>query len=86
QPEPYQSLMKLQNKDELELLKANIIKCMRELFIGQYTVRLDISLAHQVDELVGHLYSKLLTTDTQVLHKLGYDIADEQEMEDITDD
>ncbi|MFM7980891.1 MAG: hypothetical protein ACKPKO_16390, partial [Candidatus Fonsibacter sp.] len=29
---------------------------------------------------------KLLTTDTQVLQTLGYDITDEQEMDDIKDD
>jgi hypothetical protein len=48
-------------------------------------VSLNILLAHDV-EYVGKLYHKLLTTDRAALQMLGYDLTDENIMQDIDDD
>ena len=59
---------------------------MRQMFLGQYTVRLNILLSFNVEEFFDKWYLKLLTKDHEALRRLGYDIADEQLMEDIKDD
>ena len=56
---------------------------MGQLFIGEYTVRLDILLSFNVEEFFDKWYLKLLTKDDVALQRLGHDIADEQLMEDI---
>ena len=81
-----QMLLNEQNNDELETLKVNILKGMRHIFIGQYTVRLNILLSFNVEEFFDKWYLKLLTNDHEALQRLGYDITDEQLMDDIKDD
>ena len=68
-------------------IKGKYYKGMRQLFIGQYTVRLHILLSFNVEEFFANKwYHQLLTKDDLALQRLGSDFAVEQLMDDIKDD
>ena len=77
--------MKLHNEyeleDELESLKGRFLKGWKQLTLGQYTVSLDILLAHNVEEFFSKWYNKLLSVDKRAMEMVGYDVTDEKCME-----
>ena len=81
-------MYKSNNAEQAEQRRARNIRGkyfngMRQMFLGQYTVRLNILLSCNVEEFFDKWYLELLTNDHEALQRLGYDIADEQLMDDI---
>ena len=64
-------------------IKGKYYKSMRQMFLGQCTVKLNILLAHNVEELFNKWFHKLLTIDRKALQLLGYNLTDENVLDDI---
>ena len=77
---------RIRNGRRTRVVKGRYFKGLRQLTLGQYTVSLDILLAHNVEEFFSKWYNKLLSVDKRAMEMVGYDVTDEDVWSEIKDD